>query len=193
MKYLLLSILSLTFFIGCSSSSSSTETREVINGFTLPPEPDQVINNSTLLGIDSNDNGVRDDVERFVIVEINKSDLEYKKYLTHMYFDYSKKTNNLFLNEDPTPEEALTIMLDISYSIDCDGPNPFYSENTQELIDRKLEMSNFIRDSVYSTKSRVELFFKYENTMDSYEFLKKGLNEKQLSEEECKKRYTKYD
>ena len=42
-------------------------TPEVINGHTLPPEPDPTLNNSTLLGIDSNDNGVRDDVERKII------------------------------------------------------------------------------------------------------------------------------
>jgi len=37
-----------------------------INGYKLPPEPDETINNSTLLGIDSNNNGVRDDVERWI-------------------------------------------------------------------------------------------------------------------------------
>lgn len=39
---------------------------EVINGHRLPPEPDETLNNSTLLGIDSNGNGVRDDVERWI-------------------------------------------------------------------------------------------------------------------------------
>jgi len=40
--------------------------QEIIHGHTLPPEPDAVVNNSTLLGVDSNDNGVRDDVERWI-------------------------------------------------------------------------------------------------------------------------------
>ena len=39
---------------------------EIIHGHTLPPEPDPVVNNATLLGVDSNDNGVRDDVERWI-------------------------------------------------------------------------------------------------------------------------------
>ncbi len=47
------------------------ETAEVINGHVLPPEPDPKINNSTLLGIDSNDNGVRDDVERWIYTRYN--------------------------------------------------------------------------------------------------------------------------
>ena len=46
---------------------------ETINGHTLPPEPDPKINNSTLLGIDSNNNGVRDDVERLIIIEEAKN------------------------------------------------------------------------------------------------------------------------
>jgi len=37
-----------------------------VNGHRLPPEPDPAVNNSTLLGIDSNHNGVRDDVERWI-------------------------------------------------------------------------------------------------------------------------------
>ena len=40
---------------------------EVINGYKLPPEPDETLNNSTLLGIDINEDGVRDDIERKII------------------------------------------------------------------------------------------------------------------------------
>ncbi len=38
-----------------------------INGYKLPPMPDEKLNNSTLLGIDANNNGVRDDVERYLL------------------------------------------------------------------------------------------------------------------------------
>ena len=67
---------------GCSQSDGNSTSKEVkadqevtvINGHTLPPEPDPDINNATLLGVDSNDNGVRDDVERWI----------YKRYNTHI-------------------------------------------------------------------------------------------------------------
>ena len=36
------------------------------NGFTIPPAPDPVVNGSTLAGVDANNNGVRDDVERTI-------------------------------------------------------------------------------------------------------------------------------
>ena len=54
---------------GDDLSVSKGTDEDVINGYQLPPEPDTVINNSTLLGIDSNNNGVRDDVERLIISE----------------------------------------------------------------------------------------------------------------------------
>jgi len=47
------------------------ETRLVwsdING-ELPPEPDPVENNKTLVGVDSNSNGIRDDVERAIYLK----------------------------------------------------------------------------------------------------------------------------
>lgn len=41
----------------------------VINGYVLPPEPDHTENDKTLLGIDVNDNGMRDDIERYIIIK----------------------------------------------------------------------------------------------------------------------------
>ncbi len=38
----------------------------IVDGHELPPEPDEKINNSTLLGVDVNNNDVRDDVERWI-------------------------------------------------------------------------------------------------------------------------------
>src|SRR4051812_48211198 len=53
---------------------------EVINGIVVPPEPAPSVNDSTLAGIDSNNNGVRDDVERFV-ARAARSPAEGKKIL----------------------------------------------------------------------------------------------------------------
>jgi len=39
---------------------------ERINGIVVPPEPIELANNSTIGGIDSNNNGLRDDVERLL-------------------------------------------------------------------------------------------------------------------------------
>jgi len=53
------------FFIFVSILFSADEVI-VINGHTLPPEPEPKLNNATLLGIGVNHNGVRDDVERWI-------------------------------------------------------------------------------------------------------------------------------
>ncbi|SFV55173.1 Bacillolysin (Neutral protease) [hydrothermal vent metagenome] len=51
---------------GVVSNSVKLHITWVVNGHVLPPEPDPTVNNATLLGVDSNDNGVRDDVERWI-------------------------------------------------------------------------------------------------------------------------------
>lgn len=51
---------------GKASPKQTVTVYKVIHGHRLPPEPDEQLNNSTLLGIDSNFNGVRDDVERWI-------------------------------------------------------------------------------------------------------------------------------
>lgn len=62
-------ILMLVTACGNGSSSSaqqaqSTSSITVINGIPVPPEPKASVNNSTLLGLDNNNNGIRDDVDR---------------------------------------------------------------------------------------------------------------------------------
>ncbi len=54
-----------------TSNVVEIEIYQEINGYRLPPEPDETLNNATLLGIDSNDNGVRDDVERWIYTTYN--------------------------------------------------------------------------------------------------------------------------
>ena len=43
-----------------------------VNGHRLPHEPDPAVNNATLEGVDSNNNGVRDDVERKIYEKFSK-------------------------------------------------------------------------------------------------------------------------
>ncbi|HFD14302.1 MAG TPA: hypothetical protein ENJ34_03265, partial [Epsilonproteobacteria bacterium] len=58
-------ILKFIFAFTLVYTSASANTL-VINGHVLPPEPDPKVNNATLLGVDVNHNGVRDDVERWI-------------------------------------------------------------------------------------------------------------------------------
>ena len=48
------------------SNTTAHKSPWVVDGHVLPPEPDPMVNNATLLGVDVNHNGVRDDVERWI-------------------------------------------------------------------------------------------------------------------------------
>jgi hypothetical protein len=63
---------------GASTSTTPTATTEVINGITVPVAPDATANAATLKGVDSNNNGVRDDVER-VIAEKSETEINFQK------------------------------------------------------------------------------------------------------------------
>ena len=67
-KLLIVGILVLPMLLSAcgGGSKSSADTATTINGITVPPAPDPVANNATLAGVDSNNNGVRDDVDRLV-------------------------------------------------------------------------------------------------------------------------------
>ena len=53
-------------FNGQITQEISVTVYKEINGYRLPPPPDKLLNDSTLLGIDLNNNYVRDDVERWI-------------------------------------------------------------------------------------------------------------------------------
>jgi hypothetical protein len=62
---------------GSSATIPAAPAPQTINGISVPPEPDPVANNATLAGVDSNGNGVRDDVERKIAAKLNtQSDFE---------------------------------------------------------------------------------------------------------------------
>jgi len=48
---LLLLFLIVNYFL---NNDSNLQKVKIVNGYTLPPEPDEELNNATLLGIDSN-------------------------------------------------------------------------------------------------------------------------------------------
>lgn len=70
------------------------------DGIPVPPRPITFINNLTLAGVDSNQNGVRDDVERY-IAEAVKGDTE--KYA--LALDYERKREDFMIN--PSREKIL--------------------------------------------------------------------------------------
>jgi hypothetical protein len=87
------------------SSSQPPAAPQVINGITVPPEPDPVSNNATLLGVDSNNNGVRDDVERKIATKYGANAGQYDGALRIARSDQGF----LAANGDPTKSTAATL------------------------------------------------------------------------------------
>jgi hypothetical protein len=54
-------------------SAGGGATTETINGIAVPPTPDPAANRATVAGVDSNGNGVRDDVDRLLATEFGQS------------------------------------------------------------------------------------------------------------------------
>lgn len=57
--------------------AAGDDDAELINGIPVPREPDQGLNSSSLAGIDSNANGIRDDVERFIATKFGTDPVKY--------------------------------------------------------------------------------------------------------------------
>jgi hypothetical protein len=80
-----------------NESVTIPSTMEIINGISVPPEPDQNLNNSTLAGIDMNKNGVRDDIER-KIAKMVKSSIEFSSTMKYLK-EYQRQIT------EPTPKD----------------------------------------------------------------------------------------
>jgi len=130
----------------------------------LPPEPDPTINNATLLGVDVNDNGVRDDVERWIYEE-------YKdKHPIHI--DIAMQAARGYKLVLETPERAKEIHEEVGKATDCE----FYykydaNEFNQSILIYDDITSRYFRHKIYfNTKERMDEYIQYDTLLsgDSY-------------------------
>lgn len=63
----------------------------------LPPEPDSILNATTLYGIDSNQNGVRDDIEIYIYKNVTQ---DWNLYNAYMQYYRNKQDTLIFLNNE---------------------------------------------------------------------------------------------
>jgi len=121
----------------------------VVNGHVLPPEPDKALNDSTLLGIDVNDNGVRDDVERWI----------YRTYdhpIERGIFMQSARAYNLVIVD---PSKAKDTMKYIDNSSDCEGYWRYWKilykdKNETFVLERYRDLEKEIRGIQFNTIKR---------------------------------------
>jgi hypothetical protein len=90
MKNLLLAAVAVLLFTACGSDKPTKPSKPlagptVYNGYNLPAEPDPDLNRATLKGIDSNHNGIRDDVEIAIIKTFKPNTIEMRLASSRIY------------------------------------------------------------------------------------------------------------
>ncbi len=139
---------------GKTSNAIDLNITWTVNGHTLPPEPDPAVNNATLLGIDSNNNGVRDDVERWI----------YEKYdqpIERGIVLQGAKAYTSLLNTKPIKHKENG---EINNVFMC----AFYWEDNNKYISQKYEYEYFFKELKkiqFNTVKRLVAKRKYEMSL----------------------------
>ena len=129
-----------------TSQTLSLSVRKVINGHLLPPAPDPILNNATLLGIDSNNNGVRDDVERKIY-------FRYKRPIEQAFMMQDAKIYPQTL-EDPVAAAA-------SQELEKENWNIATCDVYLILQGIKLRSVDFMEESYFNTKERIRAYIEF--------------------------------
>ncbi len=166
--------MAMIFMGGCSQSdgNSTSTTAEVlvIDGYTLPPDPGEA-GKETLLGIDSNANGVRDDVEiyiykRFRGFENSRKDraiaMQYAKatqiIIQEPEMAYTKKTYILM-------ENAHDCQVYVSDVVAKGAWNTWLKYSTEHEV-----FNEEMKDTIFNTKERLEAYIKYNDALSGHVF-----------------------
>lgn len=141
---------------GGKSIAIQVEVYEKIEGHLLPHEPQDP--DATLLGIDKNDNGVRDEVERWIYKDMptyHHPEIERVVAMTQA------KSYQMAL-VDPTNKDD-EVHKTIRKASDCWS---YYSDVRSLPFDGAIEkFSNRLLDNVFNTRARLSTFMDYENTL----------------------------
>ena len=161
MKHFLLLLLLVAGSISLHGSSD-----EVIHGHQLPPEPDPAINNSTLLGIDSNNNGVRDDVEIWII-DRYKDEKRFPRSKIAITMQHAKATQIIIQEPEKAYENKTYELMDRARY--CAW---YLLENNRDRITFE-EIRIFdseMKDKIFNTKKRLINYAKYNSALGGHVF-----------------------
>ena len=132
---------------------------EIVNGYILPPEPDETINNSTLLGIDSNDNGVRDDVERWIFLDMEIYN-GYEK-IEQVIAMQKAKAFQMTLSDPTNADDKVQIAMNAAH--DC--WNWYDYSKKSHSFGSHGKFSVALKDKCFNTKERLKTYWKYDGTL----------------------------
>lgn len=145
---------SILFLSGCSrsgTSTSETQTEDDAAASNLPPDPGEE-GKKTLAGIDSDDDGVRDDVQRYIALTYPDSE-KTRAGLTQ----YAKSVQGALLDADDK-ELSMKHEEKISKADDCIEFMLGTDEYDQYISNEALPM-------ILNTKERTMAYFKYDEQL----------------------------
>ena len=143
----------------------------IINGVRLPPEPLPEENNATLVGIDSNDNGVRDDVERAIYTT-------YPTKIRQQVLMQTARADQQMLADPDGVENAVKWQkIMTNNTIACDS----YLYRTFGL-GFDLPSTAFLENALYNTKERVKRYLEYNHALGGGVY---GVKEEERIESAC--------
>ncbi len=131
-----------------------------INGYILPPKPDEDKNNETLLGIDVNNNGIRDDVERWIIQKYAKE--EYPKTRTALALQYAWAEQKIIENPVVESKKYIDDVIDCQYFwIENKTTHMQGVDDINFLVKYRVFNNPKLNDKILNTKQRILQEFKF--------------------------------
>jgi hypothetical protein len=145
------------------SNSISLDIAWVVNGHMLPPKPDKTLNDSTLLGVDMNGNGVRDDVERWIY--------ETYKDKHPIYIDIAMQYGRAYKLVLEQYKKAKEIREVVNAPIHCNWYYKGYAQFFNELPLVTKIINSSIFSKYFNTKERKDIYWQYDVLLsgDSYD------------------------
>jgi hypothetical protein len=139
------------------------EGGEEVNGFILPPYPDPAENDKTLLGIDTNENGVRDDVERWLIFRYK----DHHRIVTEIGFQTARAAQEILKASPKTYEQALVVDEIMRKAVDCNYYFESYADGFGDpiLIDHTIIISTAFKTMQFNTEERIKAYLAYDKAL----------------------------
>jgi len=137
---------------------------------TLPPMPDEKKNNETLLGIDSNNNGIRDDVEIWILKTYSTQ--KYPKTKIAIAMQYAKAAQKILENPTIKSKRYLDNAVDCENYILFDKAKKLNLKSFKAVkftVDNAI-INNSLRDQIFNTKNRIEQYFKFNTSCSGHIF-----------------------
>jgi hypothetical protein len=173
---LILSLILISCSEDKSSNNSQTKTAgykggETVDGYTLPPMPPKSANDAMLLGIDTNNNSIRDDVEIYIYNRFQG--YTNSKVEREIAMQYARTATQLIQSPETAYEDRKYELVGrvndcASYYYDTYvGKDATFNEWLKyslehEVLDERLD------DAIFNTKDRLKAYFKFNASLSGH-------------------------